>query len=346
MTCGGRIAMMKPRWWLLCGLTFLSTRAQAAAVFSPTPVDAKTYAESFSAMALLGDGTYVHATLMVSNIGMRAGRGMCKVQIMKNGRHTAHEAMVDAKDWHHAKATADTAAALHMGPCTATASAHQVIFDMSLPDAHVKLTFNQGAHPVQPPGHPVEANQRFYESEILVPFSSVELSLGDGKAPPVLSQGSGYVDHSRSTTLPADLGYGWLRFRGFAPGCAKLLLIRYVRPAQGAHSPVLAAYTWREGSAAPVEVAAAQASLPAVDTAPEHLRVSLFSGKQHLATLTAQSALLREAPLEGYGLMGRVLGSIIGSVVTETFAATLEDPKGVGACKQLRGILEVDHVSK
>ena len=53
-------------------------------------------------------------------------------------------------------------------------------------------------------------------------------------------------------------------------------------------------------------------------------------------TLTAKRLIFRDAPLEQYGLLGALLGSLLGNPVTYTYRATLREK---GAVHQ--GIMEV-----
>ncbi|HET6347315.1 MAG TPA: hypothetical protein VFH51_20450, partial [Myxococcota bacterium] len=153
--------------------------------------------------------------------------------------------------------------------------------------------------------------------------------------PPLALRGFGYADHSRSTTLPAELARGWLRFRGFAAGCSTLFLAR-LPPGEGP----LQGYLWRDGAAAPRPVAGLTANLPPEDAPPSAVVVQV-QGKDTTFTLRGRRLLYRDAPLEGYGLAGKILGAYIGRAVTQTYEAVLEQ---AGACGRIPGILEVDHI--
>jgi hypothetical protein len=320
--------------------------ASVQTLLAPTAADSKTYTESFTTLALLADGTYVHTSLMISNIGLHNGRAVCRARIsQKDGTAALYESFADAGDWHHIPATATAPESLHVGACTATARSGSYVLEANFAEAQLRMTLAQAPRAVVPPGHPVRVGDAFYESSILVPFASAQGTLRQGSGPQRTWTGSGYADHSRSTTLPKDLGYGWLRFRGLSAAGSRLLLVRYVAPAQGAHSPVLKAYLWRQGEARPQALRDPHIALPAAGTEAAALKVTVFDGAHRLMTLRASRALLREAPLEAYGLMGRLVGSVIGAVQTETYAATAVEEAAAGGTRALPGILEVDHTS-
>ena len=315
-------------------------------LLAPTAVDAKTYAESFTTLALLGDGTYVHTSLLISNIGLHNGRAVCRARIMqKDGTTALYESFADAGEWRHVPASATAPETLHIGACAATAHRGSWTLEANFAEAQLQLTLAQAPRAVVPPGHPVRAGSAFYESSILVPFAPAHGTVRLGSGAPRTWTGFGYADHSRSTTVPKNLGYGWLRFRGLSAAGSRLLLVRYVAPAEGAHSPVLQAYLWRQGEAQPQALKDPHIALPAAGAEAAALKVTVFDGATKLMTLHANRSLLREAPLEAYGLMGRLVGSVIGSVQSETYYATAEMEGAGGDCRALPGILEVDHIS-
>ena len=332
--------------WAAAAAAHEAPADRVQSLLAPTAVDAKTYAESFTTLALLADGTYVHTSLLISNIGLHSGRAVCRVRVMqKDGTASLYESFADAGAWHYVPASATAAESLHIGACTASAHRGSWALEANFAEAQLRLTLAQAPRAVVPPGHPVRANNAFYESSVLVPFAPAHGMLRQGSGAPRPWTGFGYADHSRSTTLPKDLGYGWLRFRGLGKTCSQVLLVRYVAPAAGAHSPMLQAYLWRQGEAQPQALKDPHIALPAAGAEAAALKVTVFDGATKLMTLHANRSLLREAPLEAYGLMGRLVGSVIGSVQSETYYATAEMEGAGGDCRALPGILEVDHIS-
>ncbi|RYF03725.1 MAG: hypothetical protein EOO40_11925, partial [Deltaproteobacteria bacterium] len=236
-----------------CGLLFFGgMRSAAAAAESAHPLafelaEARSFAESINAIALLDDGTYVHATLVVSNLGLKAGRGLCRVGVFaKDGTKTLRERWVDRDGWRSASLS------LNIGPCEAQLTGGGIALRLPLDGSEVQMQLQGPVTNTAPPGHPVQVKDHVYASTIVQPFARATVTIKGQPAAAARSvQGFGYVDHTRSTTLPAELAYGWVRFRGFSPNCATLFLARFVAPARGSSPAQIAAYLWRRGDAAP-----------------------------------------------------------------------------------------------
>jgi hypothetical protein len=337
--------LQKRRWMgLVAPLWGLCLQAHAAGLLEPTGVNSRTYTESYNASARMPDGTFVRASLMISNIGLHAGRGICRLQLVRNGTLQNLQKIVDVDGWHHAPASLNHPQSLQVGNCQLVAEPNALRWELSFDEVHAQLVVLQAPKTTPTPGYPVYKKDRFYTSELLVPFAPARLVFRPRGEAAQTREGFGSADHSRSTMLPGDLAYGWLRFRGGRPGCGRLLLVRYLTPAHGATPPKLAAYLWREGEAGPTRIAEPHMSLPVEAGPAAQLKASLFDGARPMFTVRGQRALLREAPFEEYGLMGKMVGAVVGRVVSETYDASLEDLSAPGDCKQVDGILEVDHL--
>ncbi len=334
------------RFVALAWVVLLARGAQAAApaTLQPTPVDAKTYTETFGVDVRLDDGSFVHASLMISNVGLSSGRGICRLQHLVGGKSRLYQHIVAAENWHYDAAANGKAASLTVGPCRMVAEAQGLQLQLPFDEATFALRLDRPAQSIPTPGSPVHKGERFYESSILVPFARVQWRAQEAKKAAVELAGSAFVDHSRSTMLPGDLAYGWLRFRGGPPGCGRLLVVRYVEPAAGNRSPKLAAYLWREGEPAPRALQAPHMQLPAAGAAAEQVKATLFDGNLPLLRVRGKRSLLRAEPFAEQGLLGRMVGALLGKVVTETYAATLQDRQEGTHCPQIEGSLEVDHL--
>ncbi len=325
--------------WLAAVLLYapLLQASEAATVFSPTPLGNKTYSESWTTVAILQDETIVHAGLLISNAGLASGKASCTAKVLdRSGKRWSGEILVDRDGWSYSPAYG-----LKVGACSLQQHGDETVLHMPFKEGTIKMTFHQAPHPVSMPDM-VHANDRFYDSQILIPFAKVGVlhPVSDGKAR--TQAGFAVLDHTRSTTLPGDVGYGWLRFRGFAPNCSRLILTRYIAPARGAASAKLQSVWWKEGDASPTPIKSPSVVLPAIDTPADKLRATMYDGSERLFTLQATRRLWRDAPFKEHGLMGRLVGAFVGDVVLEAFVAILEEP-GDGPCKKITGLLELDH---
>lgn len=324
--------MSAAAWCLMLGLMAGGSSA-VADVLRPHPLDSKRYFESTTVLALLDDGTYVQALVAVSNIGLGNGEGACRVQLAPpQGKAESFSQQVDADKWRFASTPTP---ALHMGPCQLSATASGLQLDVGLDALQLSMTLQRPAQVTTPPGMPLKLEEGVYESQVLVPFAPAEVVLVRSEAAPRTLHGFGYAEHARSTALPKHMGQGALRFRGFAPGCSTLLYARWV-------NKVPSGYLWREGDKAPQPLAGWQLDLPQVDAAAQAVRVRAQGKSGQSLQLQARRRWFRSAPLEDYGLLGKMVGAWMGSVVNETFAAELD---AGGACTHVPGVLEIDHNS-
>ena len=327
--------MSAPAWCFIFTAGLLAG-GQVSDVLRPHPIDSKRYFESTTLLGVLDDGTYVQALVAVSNIGVGNGEGACRVLLARpHGSPSTWSKSVDAGAWSF---QAKPVPALHMGPCRLSNTASGLQLDVGLEEVQLSLTLARTAKVTVPPGMPLAAaddSDMIYETEVLVPFAPAEVVLVQGDAAPQILHGFGYADHARSTALPKHLGRGAVRFRGFAPGCSTVL---YARFAAGA--PV--GFVWREGEAQPRDLRGWQVNLPALDADAGTVQVRLQEPGGAVWRVQAQRRWFRNAPLEDYGLLGKMVGAWMGSVVNETFAAELN---AGGACAKVPGVLELDHNS-
>ena len=251
--------------WLVVLLSYASPlqAAVGAAAFSPTLLGDKTYSESWSTVAILPDETIVHAGLLISNAGLSSGKASCTAKVLdRTGHRWSGEILVDRDGWSYSAAYG-----LQVGACSLQQHGDETVLHMPFKDGTIKLTYQQ-APDAKPMPEMVHANDRFYDSQILIPFAKVQV-LHPVPGEKAKSQaGFAFLDHTRSTTLPGDVGYGWLRFRGFAPNCGRLILTRYISPAKGAAPAKLQSVWWKEGEAAPKTIKSPSIMLPAIDTPP------------------------------------------------------------------------------
>jgi hypothetical protein len=162
----------------------------------------------------------------------------------------------------------------------------------------------------------------------------VQVVLEPAHGEPQILQGYGYVDHSRSTTLPKDLLKGWVRFRGFSEKCSTVLSVRL--PPGNGQPPQ--AYWWRQGSPKPEALTEVTVTMPAENFEQTPVDMVVHTAQRDFK-LTGKQLLYRDAPLESHGVLGRMVGAFVGHVVTKTYAATLHDG---GSCGDISGVLELE----
>lgn len=326
--------------------------------FEPRVLDTESYAETFTAIADLDDGTYVQIQLVITNIGPGSKHGGCRLLLVPpKGKPETQHKDVDQKGWSY---TIQPSPQLRVGACRMASTATGTQIDGYVGPTSIRLTMNASAQRVTPPHYPIRvgtsASDGIYESEILVPWSNVRAVIrrGEDQQERQLT-GVGYMDHSRSTAAPAQLARGWVRFRGLRSPCAMLLLARL--PPQG--TDPWEGYAWFQGSSTPVALSDLRGDFPK-KAATVGGPFSLQSEALQIA-IRPDHGLYRYAPLEEYGLLGRMIKSWVGSSITRTYRASmnsnfLQSPlpsltavaseRFTRECARIQGILEITHVER
>lgn len=311
----------------------LASRVAGAALpLQPTMLDLERYAETFTVIADLADGSYLQLQLAISNLGLGSAKGACRALLVPPvGAPWTAARSWRRSDWSY---TATKHPALAIGDCTARAG-EQLTVTARLDGRTVQLVLAAPVTPVSPPGNQVGQGDDFYWYEILVPWAPATAELTTPAGTPRRLVGFGYADHSRATMVPADLARRWVRFRGL--GAARGLLLLGRQPAGGGPWQ---SWTWVRGQPGPtggrgVELVAQ----PLGDGT--RAWVALITAAQQaggVIALTPLELLYRYAPVEEHGLLGAIVRPLVGSPVTYTYRAVAER---VGDSRPIAGIMEV-----
>lgn len=311
---------LRARGLAALALVLGGSRAPAGEVLRPVELPADDYAETFTFVADLEDGTYVQLQLAVTNLGPGSGTGLCRALVKRPGAPswTSHERH-GRREWGHAATAGEEV--LSVGPCSARSGEHTWV-RAPLGGRSVELTFPEPLSE-RAPAVTIREGAREYRAAVLQAFTAVSARL-EGFGPGGPLAGGGYADHSRSTVPPGGLARRWVRFRALRPPARLLALGR--QRLDGTWDP---AWIWREGEnpRALDGVVLRRAGGPAWAAAL----------REGLTTHALQSGLRlhRHAPLEELGLLGALVGAWMDVPVTFTFRATLAGPAPA------EGILEV-----
>jgi hypothetical protein len=297
--------------------------AALAAPLQPEPMSDETYAETYTAVAALEDGSFVLLQLLFTNAGLGSGKGGCRalwVPPGQDGINTSHNG--DRSDWSYDAG----AATLTVGDCSLGPSEDGLRFVATLPELSVEMTLTgAAARSVSVPDGRISVKSSTYESDLIVPWARASVSLRAGGQDKTLS-GHAHLDHSRSNTLLPEVAQCWMRFRGFSGASPILLQVRM--PPEGA--PV--GWAWPLAEAAPRAVDAA--NLTAFIGADGQPRLTVDG-----TTVSPDRPLYRYRPTEAYGALGRLAAPWIGDPTTTTYRATASVDGGT-----VRGILEVSQI--
>jgi hypothetical protein len=296
----------------------------AAGLLEPRLEAREKYGETFTFVADLDDGTYVHLQLAVSNLGRGDGKGACRALVVEPDGHSWSTASTTASDGWSYSATPVTR--LDVGECQATAQ-DSLTVDVTFGDGRASLSFRNGVHRTQPPDNLVRDGEDSYWYEILVPWTTTHAVLRLPGQPEREANGRGYADHSRTTMLPRQLARSWVRYRGLGEGRPELMLARLPPgdgPWQGWH--------WNIGDAGPsvlthLDLAETSGGWSATATAADGDSVVYETTK----------LLSRFAPLSEHAVLQELARPIVGNPVTLTWRARARR----GADVLGEGIMEV-----
>jgi len=309
----------------------LTAPASAAGLLQPEPIGAETYAESFTLSIDLGGGAYLQGQLAVSNLGPGDGQGACRfLYVPKPGQEVSAAQKFGKDKWRH---EAKPNPKMIVGPCSITAEASAVRFVAPLDEGRVEVTMKSKAQRVRPPQHDVRVGSAFYQTEIIVPWSKADVSITRSGTTQKHS-GHGFMDHSRSTTLPGKLANRWVRFRVLDPDHARLFLVRY--PSDGGAPQ---AWAWSAGEAKPSAVGRVKVGKKPGGKTPMFRALAMVKGKTW--KMTSERLIHRYAPVEKHGMLGAIVGSVVGNPITYTYVGKLDQ-----GGKALRGIMEVTLLSE
>ncbi len=311
---------------VLLGLALPDT-ARAFAL-RPSPSGAASYGESFTFVGDLDDGTYVHLSLSLTNLGPGGLKGLCRAAVVApSGEVWKGSARVGRDEIAWKPGSAEL---LSIGPCSASLAGASLTAEVRLDGGSATLVFGAAPLARSPHGAVAVVGNDLYRSEVLYQRAPVEAALAIGGAPRKLS-GRGYADHSRSTVAGKELAQRWVRFRGLHDERGLLLLGREAK--DGQFTPL-----WSCGAAPGTcrEYVSFRVERGGSEVAPSF--TVAVKGDASSLELRSTKLLLREAPVEDLGVLGKLVAPFVGSPVTYTFRATAAGEGGAPS----QGILEVE----
>lgn len=321
---------------LPCALLLIGMVGSASGndILRPRVESKKTFSESYTLIADLEGGAYVQLQLVVSNAGLTNRRGACRVLWVEPGRSTwTDDIQVSESEWSHRGGDQPT---LEIGACSIVGG-EKTVLRAAFEAGVVELVLDAPIEPIRPLDKRMQVGGAFYESDILIPWATARVTIEEPGRPPRTLEGHGYGDHSRSTTLPAELARRWVRFRGLNEGSSVLMLARF--PTDGSQ---VDGWLWREGQPRPVALQEVRLERSSGEGGQWNVHAQSVAGSVYVITTRRQ--IHRYAPMEENGLVGRMLRGIAGNPVTSTYRAELRRPDE--ASGDLSGIAEVTIVDE
>ena len=316
-------------------LALAALPSRARAPLEPAPTSRSSYGESFTFIADLDDGTYVHLTLSLTTLGPGGLKGICRGTVVApSGAVWKASTRVGKDEVRYTRPSAAAPERLAVARCAATAGEDGALSaEVKLDEGAVTLSY-QGP-PLRRPPHDAVAvvGDDLYRNEVLYHRTGVRARLALGGRPPAELSGAGYADHSRSTVAGKELARRWVRFRGLRGEGDLLLLGREAR--DGRFTPLWSC-RGKEGAGGCREYASFAVEQGGPAEAPSF--TVEVKGDTGALALRSTRLLLRDAPVEELGVLGKLVAPFVGSPVTYTLRATVTEPGAPPG----EGILEVE----
>lgn len=316
--------------WLATALVLSAPGPRPAAFLRPLWNSSGSYGESFTFIADLEDGSYVQATLSLTNLGPGSTKAICRTMVVPHGgRPWKASQRFSSKGWDH-RAGPDGGERLTIGPCAAWSSAETSGVEVPLDGGRALVRFAGPLRPMFPPLAAVQVGEHRFRAEVLLYRVAVEADIElPGEEARHLA-GSGYADHSRGNVPPRDLARRWIRFRGLRGERGLLLLGRETR--DGTYSPLWAS----DGTGHRDEYQSVRLERGGARESPA-FRIEV-QGEAGPVSIQSGTLLYRDAPVEDLGLLGKLVAPFVGSPVTYVYRALATEEGG----EPVEGILEVE----
>ncbi|MEC8425338.1 MAG: hypothetical protein VX000_16250, partial [Myxococcota bacterium] len=274
----------------LVSLFAITAPAAAGPVLQPVPLSEESYAETYTAVAAMDDGSFVLLQLLFTNAGFGDRKGACRaLWVPPGGTGINASTSVDKGDWAYDSASD----ALTVGPCRLGTSGGGLQFVARLDGLSVTLDLDGRADSTRPPDHRIASGDAFHESDIVVARADARAVVKAGGRT-LEQKGAAHLDHSRSTTLLPRIARCWVRFRGFEGGSPALLQVR-LPPKGGAAR----AWSWALSESTPTAGPTSNVQLRSGNDGTPQLTVGPY-------TVEAGNAIYRYRPTESYGAVGKL----------------------------------------
>ncbi len=307
----------------LCG----PATAGATTWLRPLFLKRASYGESYTFLADLDDGAYLHLQLSLTNLGPGPTKGICRaILVPQRGAPWKAAARFgrDAVAW-----VDGPEERLTVGTCSAWGGPASSGVEVQLERGTVRLTFGARMRPVGPRAPPLAVGQERYQTEVLLYRAPVSATVALPGQPPREVSGSGYLDHTRTTVPTKELARRWVRFRGLRGERGLLLLGR-----EGKDATFAPLWACRDaGSCRTYASFRVQREGPA---ASPSFRVDV-DGDEPIVVRSGR-LLYRDAPIEELGVFGKLVAPFTGSPVTYVYRGSA----AMGAGPPVDGVLEME----
>ncbi len=285
------------------------------------------YTETYTMILDLNERTYMQLQFVVSNAGPGDEQGACRALVIDGDKEPwTLSKKVKRSQWSYSRAKSSI---LDLKNCYLSAG-DKIEAEMILDGSEIRVSLGQVSPGFKPPyGDISVAKDKHYRGRILVSRADATVVFKKKGRRVRQLKGVAYLDHSIGNVLPKKIATSWLRVRSLQAQCPLLVLLQ-VHPS---HNRAVGWYWSGEDTKAN--------RIENVEPFWKNPKVKIKDFRlPQIKSLKGQVAgeLYRFVPMREYGLLGRLVGSVVGSPVTTTYRVRLNGPE---SCSGVEAIMEV-----
>ncbi len=285
--------------WILAGAAQESPRD----ILQPSMLGNKSYTEIYTLTAENDGGTFIQVQFTLTNLGTANKNAACKVLVLHPAQApwNANERFTE-KEWRY---TDTPNPALTIGANAIAVLGDKLSLRASVGGADLAIVIFRAPAPVKPPNtdFPRGASGKFYDFEILVPWSAMQATLQIPGTPVRHLKGFGLLERSRSVGTTRDICRGWMTFRGHQG--PDYFLANFRLPPHD-NTPA-AGWIWRTGDPGPVAVTG-------FDVKSDSSMVNGKKIRSELISVDRTFTIASREPMYSYSFVNE-LGAITGYLV-------------------------------
>jgi hypothetical protein len=311
--------------------------------FQPSIPENKSYTEIYTITALCDDRTYLQVLLTITNLGIGDKNATAKILVL----HPLNPPFKANMYYDHSKwsCAGIPDPYLSIGSCKIVQKHKKVDLVASLDSGKVHLVLAGTPSPINPPntGFCVDNQKpfgaatggKYYEYEILIPWTQAEATITlPGKASRSL-QGHGMLEHSRSVGNPKEISQGWVTFRGYRNDSFFVANFR-LPPESGLP---IAGWILNQGCGVPVALNGLRFKTAGATSNCKLHDVCDISARDNSFCINKGVLFCRDSFIDELGsFLGAIVKLVVGDLVTNYYNADVRFP---GRKQTMSGVLEL-----
>ena len=301
----------------------------------PDFLDHKSYTEIYTLTMHGDDATFVQVKFTLTNLGIENRNAACTAIILHPSKKAwKGNEQFTSKQWSYSPAPKPT---IVVGPSAITLFPDKLSLRAAVGGATIDIVLNAAFAPVKPPNtdFPKSSSGKFYDFEILVPWSAAQGTIALPGAAPQSISGFGMLDRARSVGTSRDICRSWVTFRGNS-GQAFFLANFRLPPKKDAPA---VGWIWRTADAGPVAMQGIDIRKEPVVLDGRKYERSVISALDGTFTIVGGEALYHYSFVDE---LGAVTGSLVKLVVGKPVTAFLPAmARFSGGSQPVPGILEL-----